>query len=561
MPHPIDPIPLAAVRTDPHWPLPSVERLQLARPAPRMQESFAQLHRGLVALRIHVLRLRSRHGDVAGTKLQEIFLPRTPPGGTPEISADTLCRLVWLRGEQYARQHNKQTQFRVYFDSLDSEQQTNTEQVRFMIKLRNLLADDEAEDESDPNDVEAQAESEVDAEDGESEEGEDEGDDDDDEDDDDEYEDEDDDEYDSNQALVPMKERIDPSGERHIIPQQINPAFFTQIIGQSFKLAGKAYRGPMRETRIAAKSIRIQAIAMIKANQELAEMVIKRQIELEGRAAARQDKLIEHLHERMEMLESVVQKTTDLSVRLYDNFKELAREGWQAFHDAMKMKDEVVNDRIDWARWLVEDNERRQPPPPPPAPVQKEGGIGQLIRELSEAPMALGLLTTVLRRTGNDRDADMFEKMAINLSRAGRRGDEDGDDGEEDEEPFDVEAHETQHAPNGNGHARTAAPLGPFGRRIRAFRATLSPAHLSKLEEILPATAWAAFEAACTNTDDRAVLASLVAMQSGLDDIKVQMQIAQALTGPQITEIQAIVKAVKAATTPREPPARPRPSP
>ena len=520
-----------------------------------MIDGFTEYHRGLTEIRIHVLRMRTSDGDVSGTKIQTIVLPTTVPGKDPIVSPEVIARIVWLRGERYARLHGKQTNFRAMLYSVDESLKKTEHQVRFMVKVSQLLEDDEEEDaDGAEDDANTEAETEVEEEEPEDE---DEPEEEEEADDDEEYEDEDDDDedeegdYSPSRALVPLKERLDPSGERHLVPQQINPAFLTKMIGQSFKLASKAYRGPMREGRIAAKSIRIQAVAMLRANQETNDMVIRRILEADDKAATRQDKIIEHLSRRMDVLETQIQKSTDLQVRLYDNFKELAREGWQAFHDAMKMKDEVVNDRIEWSRWMVEDAERRQPPPPP-VPARKEGGVADLIREASQSPVVMAAVSVVLRKTGNNDGADLLEKIAVNMSRQG------SDDEDDEDEPVDVAAHE-QHAqprPPTNGHAKTAE-LGPLGARIRRFRDTLDEPTIGKLRKAMPPAAWAAFERACSVTPERAVIAALAELGRALDDKALQMQIVGALAPAQIQEIMSIIKAVKDQTAPRQPPPRP----
>jgi len=529
------------ITAEPHWPIPSRERLRMANPGHRLRSQFRRHHRGLREIRLTVFSMTTRDGTEHGGEIQKFTLD-TGEGEVPEVEYTELAQLTWLRGERYVRSHKAKTQFRVLFIKRDAKGARDQKECRFMIKPTQVLEDDlEADDDGDgTDDDEEEYEEEED--------GEYEDDDGDDEDvEDNEYEDDDEDDDDSPSALVPLKERETKDGMQ-LVPQQINPAFITAVQRDTLKLAHRAYTSPMKENRILVRQMRRETGKMVDKVQNMAEMLLTQQMEMAARSEARQDKIIEHLYDRLEVMEGTVTRLTELSVKDRENLKELAREGWRAFHDAMRMKEEVVNDRVAWARWVMEDNERREPPPPPPASTG--GGFMDLITKAQESPMVVAMASIALRKMGNDREADLLEKIAVNMSGA------DEEEDAADKDPVDVDATERP-----NGHARHARQAGPLGVRIRAFRDSVGDERLEKLKSIMPKEAWSSFELACRAPDDKIVVQALTAMATPLDDMGIKMKIAGVLTPDQITELLSIVDAVKQSGARREPPRRPPPRP
>ncbi len=555
-------MPEPLISTVPHWPLPSAKRMRLAKIGVKLCEHFESNYVGLREIKIFVQKVWTPDGPTHGDGIQRLELaPRRKPP-----TFQDLCRITWLRAERFVRQQKAKTQFRVHFIGEEDGKPFNR-QCRFTIETNEVLDDDlEAEDQGDGTDD--------DGKDGKAEGTDQEGDKP------NEEEDEDDKANWSNDgaapnALVPLEERIEPSGQRHVIPQTINPHFITHVQRDTLELAHRAYSGPMKENRLLVQEMRHDTAAFVRDLKSMAEMLLNQSMNMRRLDSERHDKQVTYMQTRMESLEKQQIESNKLNYRQYENLQELAKQGWVAFLDAMRMKSEVVDERIEWARFIKEEAEQAQPVG---VAVPQESGAGSLIREASKSPLLIGGLSIILRKAGNEEGATLLEGLAKDASK--RQGVDEDEDEDEDDETIDVDA--TEH-PNdttpGNGQPpgqsgpfvghpsappQHAAPT-PFADRVRAFRGALDKKSFDGMRQVLSKRAWNAFEKASRAMDDRVTIEAITTMDVELSKDKLALlQLMEHLTETQMEAIATIVedvKKVRAKTARRAAPRRPPPRP
>lgn len=536
------------IRTIPHWGLPSARRLERAPVSKRVLRHCQNYHVGLHEVQIQAIP-STPDGQVRAGTIQKLALP-TSPGQKPSVTPDELCRLLWLRGERYVRKYKTKTQFRIYLIGVDTQTDFRFE-FRFTIKCDEILGDDDG-DPDDPSKEEKEEEEE-------DEDGEDE--DEEDEDEDEEEEEEEEEEKDLPTALIPVQQQVVPSGERHPVPMQLNSDFVVALQSGAIRMASGAYSGAMKENRILVQEMRGEMSNMVKDIKGMAETLLKSHIDFAREQNSRYETMLDRAATRAEKADQRIAELSKNSTQQFENLQELAKQGWKAFLDAMKMKSEVVDDRVEWSRWLVDEAKRIKDEEPAPTPTNGKSGASDMLQKAG--PIALVTVSAILRNRGDTANADMLQNLANRM--AGPL--EDDDDDADEEEPYDVEAHEHGAQQPEPSDAAPEAEATPFADRVRAFRASLGEETVTAMRKSLPKPAWRAFESACTAKIDTVAIAGLQTLNRYIAKSEaLQIQLSQYLNEDQFVEIMSVIKDIEKfgpnqrPRPPRRPPPRPGPS-
>jgi hypothetical protein len=479
--------------------------------------------------------------------IQRIELGVAPNASVP-WSDEYLCRLTWLAGERYVRRRGTTCQFRIYFDGSCEELGDYSEPATFTIKLGQLLDPDPEEEEEDDEEDDAEEE-----------------DDESHDDDDEEEEDEDQDGRDLPEALVPFESR-ELAHRQFAQPMQLNPQFVVSLQNNALGLAQRAYEGSMQSNRLLVQEMRAEMSSMVRDIKAMAEHTNKATIDVMRAMNDFHIREAEAGRERIATLETQLHNMTKLNGKAYENQQELARQGWQAFLDGMRLKSDAVDDRMEWAQWLqghpVMQAQNQ------PAPQESGGGSGVAGMMAKGIPVVLAGLSMMYRHKGKDKEADFLANMAQRFA-----GPVDEFEAEEEDDDFvdaDV-APPPYPPPNGhgpNGAKGTGPTPGmeptPFADRCREFRVKIGEQKVAALRKMLPPDAWRGFQQACTARVDDVAIKGLLRMHAIVEaDLNLMMQLAQHLSEDEVEEILTMVDAIKKAapkrTKPRRPPARPTP--
>ncbi|MCH9637713.1 MAG: hypothetical protein K0U16_07200 [Gammaproteobacteria bacterium] len=546
---------------------------------PHLLKHFDTCLEGLTEVRIHVNARHTAHGKEKGREIQRFYLAE----GARRPTADTLCRMTWLRGEMDVRQHGCRTQFRVHLMGVVEGEEFN-HQGLFTIKEHEILKitdpherhqevderDRVDEDEDEDGDEEGDGDDEDGDEDEDGEEDEEDEEDDNDLPYEDEVEDEEDDWASGPPAMISHPVTIEPATkERHLVPQTINPEFIAHTQKATLNLAHRAYSAPMRENRRLVHDMRSEMSEWMKEMKNMSDALVKQAIDLNNKAEERSNAVIEFLSERLKAAETERAENASLWKEHWSehskNMQELAKQGWTAMLDAAAMKQEVVDDRVQWAKWLEQQARDTPAPIPEIAPSNGSGGFGEIFQQASRSPVLIAGLAMLARKMGNIPGAVFLENLA---KTAAAGADEDDDD--EYEDVHDVEAHERQPRNGsdpfvGQQAGPSAAPPSPFAARIRKFRHGLAPEKLAKMQELLPDPAWQAFEAASGAPDDASAAAAVGTMSGFIEsDFGLMGQLMEHLDEDEVGEIMEAVqeaKKIRKRTQRRAPPRRPPPRP
>lgn len=553
------------IETQPHWELPPQRRIVQAKIKPRFLAHFTEHHTGLNSIALSG-REQTRRGSISHGTFQKFRLD-TEPDQQPSLSAEYLARLVWLAAERLVRKTGNTVSFRFFLRGTTNRQTFNDEGT-FSIKPQQILGPNEEshpvpeEDEEDEEEEEEEEEEE---------------------DDDEEESEEEEDPHAWNEdtaALVPVEERIEPAtGIRHPVPMQLNPHFVVSLQNNAISLAQRAYEGSMNANRGLVQEMRAEMSSMIGDLKGMSEQNNRSHLNLIQEIKGLCVDLVKSSNERIKLLEERLGENAKLSSKQYENLQELAKQGWVAFLDAMKMKSQVVDERIEWTRWAAEEVKRIQPPAAAPAP--EGGGMSSLLREAGDNPLLMGGLAMLMRKMGNNQGADFLEEIARNTSKRGRADDEE--DEEEEEDVYDVPAYDHSTGANGarpngsNGsptpgrspfvgqpHGPSAAPPTPFADRVRRFRARLDDDTYAGLRKALSKKARSAFDTAVQATDDEAAKAAIRRLKAELESDTLQMlALGDRLTEDQVSEIMSVIEDVRdgGPKRGRRPPPRPSPTP
>lgn len=551
----------STISPEPDWNLPPDTRLEHAKPGPQMLRCFEAQHRGLREVRLIVCQIETADGvQSTSDDIQRLHL-ETKLRAKPPVSAETLCRITWLRGEQYVRLHRHKTQFRVHLVGTNDDGRFN-KQTRFTILPDDVIAESIVDENADaPADADAPP---ADGNQDDSFQGHD---------DDGEWNKEPKDTDKAPNAMMPIETVVEPiTGVTYPVPMGINPEFVSHIQKGTLDLAHRAYSGPMRENRILVHEMCKETTDLLTGMKGFFKMLLTKQIQQAEHENTRHDKMVEYLTTRMTSLEKQQMESNRLSAKQYENLQELAKQGWVAFLDAMKMKEKVVDDQIEINRQRAEELEQV----PAPAAAPADGGFSKILKDAGENPLLIGGLAMVMRKAGNNDGADFLEELARNASKKGTKKDTDDDDEfEDDDDPVDVDAHEK---PGSNGEPRapfvgqptgpSAPPPTPVADRARRFRASLDKEKLAAMRKLLPKAAWNAFVAASEATDDMTAIAAIRTLRGFVEgSVTIMVELGTHLTEDQVVEITDLVKDVgkpgkpaEARTPPRKPPPRPGPS-
>ncbi len=513
------------IRPRPLWSLPSESRIAQAKVLPRLLERFEEHAGELRGFRLAAIEHTTTDGLVRKGTIQSFDLVynfKDKIAWTP----DYLCRLAWLAAERYVRRVKFKVQFRIYLTGLNAE---GLSEGVFTIKTEHTLKpeandktadEDESESDEDPKE---------------------EGDDEDDHDDADELP----------SAMVPMgPSHLVPSGEQHTVPtHHLNPQFIVTLQSNALRLAQNAYQGSMESNRALVKEMRKEMSGMIQDINRSADQNNRSHLAMLEQVTTLFIEGAKHDRERMGALERQLADNSKLNAKSFQNFQEIAQQGWQAFQDAMKMKSDVVDERLRLASHVEDERERTTPAAP--------SGVGPAL--MKAAPVGLAGLSILLRKRGDDASADLLAEMA---KRFAGPSDEEYEEVDESGEPVDVDAREATPT-NGRPSGPTTSST-PFADRVRAFRESLEPDRLDALRTALAAPVWGAFERASkARVDDIAIAALQVLSRAISKDPALQMELAQHLTEDQVLEILTIIEDVKKVAGPgrRPRPQRPDPTP
>lgn len=544
--------------------------MKQARFQSRLLGSFEENFEGLEQLKMVIQRQETPDGRIGGGEIQRFDLKR----GSSDLTPTDLCRIVWLRGERYVRKSQYKTQFRVHFIGTDADGTFN-HQCRFTISVADLLEtshvdDDEGEgDDDDEEDEDEESEDEED----EDEEGDDEEDEEEEEEDDDDDKENWSDESSGPAPLVPVgTQRVAVSGDTHYAPQQLNPHYITHLVtssqGSALRLAERAFLKPMEENRRMLSDMRKDNSAVITDLKAMAEMLLRESNNM--RRADREffEKIIDTQTRRMEVLEGQLNEQNKLNHRQYENLQELAKQGWVAFLDAMRMKSEVVDERIEWAKFLADEAERTAVPAPIPEAPRGPSGLTSIVQSAMKSPSMVGGLAMIMRRRGSVQDAEFLEDLARRMASGGEE--DDDEDEEDDDDVVDASATPSNGSSHSSepfvGHAAGPAQAPcPFADRIRAFRSSFSRSKLRAIRKAMPQVVWDALERACATQDDRVAVQCILQMDREFSkDQTAMLGLLPHFTEDQAIEIQEAVKEAKAiakAAGRRAPPRRPGPQP
>ena len=280
------------------------------------------------------------------------------------------------------------------------------------------------------------------------------------------------------------------------------------------------------------QSVQQQSTSQLTSMQTQMETICNFAVNQMKVANERADRIEKAANERVERAEGRIVEMSQLDGSYAESLKEIAKEGWVAFIDGMKMLRESVGREQEYDRAflglqlqnLQSDNRKSA----------AAGVFGKIL------PFGATALSAVLRARGDEKSANTIDALSKIVAK-----------GTETAGPAAV-----------GSPAEEEGPLPKIIVDVRALYDSLRPDQIKELQRLMPKAAWQLFEGAADTGIEAACFACLSAMTAFLQsDQTVSMQVLANLDPPQQQALLAIVQEVQGLSAAPAEPAVPTPTP
>lgn len=485
----------------PLWSVPSEEDLNAAVPATFIRR-VGDSHEGLEHVEISATYLNDAGTKVPGSAFQHFNIEEGGRGRTPAVNPEVLSRVIYLRCQQYAAVKRRMVTFSVTLSGSNSRNKPFSETIRFQYdgtpSTEEVMSNDE--DAREPN----------------------------------MHDDSD----------LPSADA--PAGEiAEVMPMIPNGALAALGSPEIQSLAivravQSAFAGANAEHRALAQQVRSDRTESIREARALIMTVTDKMKEYMGslsemaleqvrEANTRANEAERRANERIEKAESRVQELTRLDGAQAESLMGIARQGWQAFEDGMRMRSDSIGMQQEYDRaYLGMQLQAAQS-------TQRKSAAGGVMKTI--LPFAATGLSAMLRAKGDEKSADMIDFFSQLIATGGQGGPPG---------PPPPQPQATYQPPQGNGQ-RVEQPtiVPPIVAAVRQLFDSLRGEQRDNLRRILPGPVWQLLEGAADTDIEAACYACLTQIQFFLaSDQAMQAKVMLALDPPQQQQLLAIIKAV-----------------
>jgi len=513
----------------PRWAIPGDEDLQHTLPG-KIISVFQDFHGGLEKIEIEAVYMNDAGQRMQNGVFQHLTIDEGGQGRVPAISPQTLAQIVYARCKQYATKKGRKVHFPVWLFGSPAKGKSWRHQCTLTIDgTADELADDEdtAVDAYSNNDSDDAANRDTGFR----------------------------TDVMSDMGRLASSSHVQPGELEVLTPSDasalarspvLQERAMVQTIQGAFQAVLAEQRALCTQVRIeqshalrdmksmftgVLQSVQQQSASQLASMQTQMETICKFAVDQMKVANDRADRIEVRAAERIGIAEGRVIEMSQLDGSYAESLKEIAKEGWVAFIDGMKMMRENVGREQEYERAflglqlqnLQSDN-------------RKTAAAGVFSKLL---PFGGAALSGVLRARGDEKSANTIDALVK------------------------VVAKNTENAagtPTAVAEEQDEGPLPKIIGDVRGLYDSLRPDQIKELQRLMPKAAWQLFEGAADTGIEAACFACLSAMTAFLQsDQAVSMQVFGALDPPQQQALMSIVNDVQGIQSQPAAPQTPQP--
>jgi hypothetical protein len=503
----------------PNWSIPAEEDLHAAVPAKlikRVDESLS----GLEHVEIGATYLNDAGTKIPAATFQHFNIDEGGRGRMPPISSETLAGVVYVRCQQYAANKRRKVTFSVVLSGSSARGRAFNETIQFQYdgtpSAEEVMETDTNSDDFDPRD------------------------------------DPSDNTTDNIEGTTGELAEVMPAIPNAALSALASPEMQSLAI---FRVVQAAFAGANAEHRAFAQQLRTDrtesirearalvttvtdkmkehTVSLVESMKEHTGSLMTLAADIARAANDRANAAEEKANARIENAERRVQELTRLDGAQAEALMGIARQGWQAFEDGMRMRSDAIGLQQEYDRaYLGMQLQAAQS-------GQRKSAAGGVMKTV--LPFAATGLSAFLRSRGDEKSADMIDFFSGLIATGGA-----GMTGPTPTPGPEPAAHTTYQPPQGNGQ-RVEQPtvVPPIVAAVRQFFDSLRSDQRENLRRILPGPVWQLLEGAADTDIEAACYACLTQIQFFLSSDKpLQAKIMLALDPVQQQQLFAIIAAV-----------------